>query len=789
MKLSEQWLREWVNPPIDSETLGAQLTMAGLEVDSVTSAAPAFNQVVVGLITEAVQHPDADRLRVCTVDVGQAEALQIVCGAPNARAGIKVAVALVGAVLPGDFKIKQSKIRGVESMGMLCSFKELGLAEETNGIMELLLDAPIGFDLRDYLKLDDQIIEIELTPNRGDCLSILGVARELSAINHVGIIKSECKEQNAAIEDTLPIKILNPEICPRYCGRVIRGIKLGVHSPLWMQERLRRSGIRPIHPVVDVMNYVMMELGQPMHAFDLNKLDRGLDVRLAHDNEEITLLDGRKVALSNSTLVIADKKGAQAIAGIMGGLDSSVTAETCDIFLESAFFTPDNIRAEARRYALQTDASYRFERGVDSLLPRIAINRASLLLQQIVGGELGPITEVVADDYLPKPVIINLKLADVQRLLGITVDEATIEKIFNALDILILAKDAASWQLQAPSFRFDLKISADLIEEIARSVGYDHIPAQAESYVARIVAQSAHELDVAAVSKTLVDRDYHEVISYSFIDPEWQQLFNPDQSAIHLVNPLAQDMSVMRTSLWPSLVKIGQYNLARQIERVRIFETGLIFSQGQQSLKIAGLVVGNECAEQWGLRHRATDFFDLKSDLEAVFALSKQAPGVQWRNARHPALHPGQSAELELGGVVLGYVGALHPRIAQASDIKQNIFLFELDFELLKKVKLSSYQAISKFPAVRRDLAMIVDQALPVAKLQENIQEELAECLNSLVIFDIYEGQNIEPGKKSVALGLIFQGADRTLVDEEINALVARVIARLEREFKIILRS
>ncbi len=788
MKLSEQWLREWVNPPIDSKQLGEQLTMAGLEVDSILPAAPAFSHVVIGQIKTAVPHPDADRLRVCSVDIGQSQNLEIVCGAANARAGIKIPVALVGAVLPGNFKIKQSKIRGVESFGMLCSSKELALTEEAEGIMELLTDAPIGVALCDYLKLDDQIIEIELTPNRGDCLSIQGVARELAAINNFGMIKSDCKELNATIQDKLSVELINPKACPRYLGRVIRGINTAAQTPLWMQERLRRSGIRSIHPVVDVMNYVMMELGQPMHAFDLNKLHGSIQVRPAEAGEQIKLLDGQTLTLKEATLVIADEQNPIAMAGIMGGLDSAVSATTKDLFLESAFFSPDSIGVEARSYGLQSDSSYRFERGVDPQLPRLAINRASVLLQQIVGGSLGPITEVSAADYLPVTHAIKLPLNQVPRLLGIEVDETKIENIFTALGIQITAKDQNVWQLQIPSFRFDLKIPTDLIEEIARMVGYDQIPTQTEQYAAHIVASPACELDLHTLTQLCVDRAYQEVISYSFIDPEWQQLFDPTQIPIRLANPLAQNMSVMRTSLWPGLLKISEHNLARQTDRVRIFEKALCFNDEQQSLKIGGLVAGPLFAEQWGLKSKAVDFFDLKADLEAILDLAKCGAEVKWVSAQHPALHPGQSAELKLAGQSLGFMGALHPSIAQILAIKQVPFLFELDFTVLRKVRFNRYEAISKFPSIRRDLAMLVDQALPVAKLQENIQEELAGCLNSLVIFDIYEGQNIEQAQKSVALGLVFQDVKRSLVDEEINILIARVIARLERECGIVLR-
>lgn len=789
MKLSEQWLREWVNPTVDNKVLAEQLTMAGLEVDSITPAAPAFNHVVVGLIKAVVPHPDADRLRTCTVDVGAAEPLQIVCGAPNARVGIKIPVALVGALLPGDFKINQSKIRGVESFGMLCSAKELGLIEEANGIMELLPDAPMGVDIGTYLKLDDQIIEIELTPNRGDCLSIQGVAREVAAINHLGILKPDFKEVASTIQDTFPVTVHESKACPRYLGRVVRGINTAALTPLWMQERLRRSGLRSIHPVVDIMNMVMLELGQPMHAFDLNRLQGGLHVRLAKMDESINLLDEQTLTLKTSTLVIADEKAPQAVAGIMGGRASAVSAETQDLFLESAFFQPSQIALEARQYGLQSDSSYRFERGVNPELPRLAMNRVSELILEIVGGRLGPITEVTNAAEIPQRPIVDFALVEVERLLGIQVKEDKLEALFNGLGIQIISKEKTVWKLKAPSFRFDLNAEADFIEEVARLVGYDHIPSQAQWMSAHILSDLAHELSTAKISKTLVDRGYQEVISYSFIDAESQQLFDPKQSPVRLKNPLTQDMAVMRTSLWPGLLKISEYNLARQSERVRLFEKGLCFVNDQQTMKLGGLITGNYLSEQWAEKSRKVDFFDLKADIEALLQLSKHSQEVKWLNAEHPALHPGQSARLELEGQLLGYVGALHPRLVQALDVKSLPYLFELNLELLKQSESTHYKAISKFPSMRRDVAMIVDQALRVAELQEKIQLELGECLNNLIIFDIYEGQPIEAGKKSVALGLVFQDPSRNLVDEEINALVARVIKRLENDFKISLRT
>ncbi len=792
MKLSEQWLRGWVNPPITAQALAEQLTMAGLEVDSVLPAAPAFSGVVVGLVQTVVPHPNADRLRLCTVKVGDAQSLEVVCGASNVRADLKVAVARIGALLPNNFKITESKIRGVVSQGMICSARELGLSDESEGIIELLPDAPIGINVRDYLKLDDHIIEIELTPNRGDCLSVQGVARELAAINSLGMLKLELKEQPAKHQESISVVVSQPEACPRYVGRVIRRINTHAQTPVWMQEHLRRSGLKCIYPVVDVMNYVMLELGQPLHAFDLSRLQGNIDLRFAHEGEKIKLLDGQEIVLKSSSLVVSDQQKAQAIAGIMGGLESAITASTEDLFLESAFFDPITIGVEARRYALQSDACYRFERGVDPELSRLAMIRASELLLQIVGGELGPITEVVHPEHLPARAPVSLSLAEVERLLGIKIESSRIEAIFLALGIKILSKSESTWQVQAPSFRFDLALEADFIEEIARLYGYNNIPAQTARYTARIAQESSTELTYSQITQVLVNRGYHETITYSFVDDKVQSLLNPEQSALRLLNPLAQDMSVMRSSLWPGLLSVAQVNKARQCERVRIFEQGVCLEeyqgQWQQRSKLGALITGSFLKEQWAEKVRPVDFFDLKADLEALLDLGSLT--VEWLpHPSHLALHPGQSARLECEGELLGYVGMLHPRWVQVLGLESAPGLFELDFERLRRHSLPRYQAVSKFPELRRDLAMIMDQTVPVASLRQKIHAELGECLKSLIIFDIYEGAPIEVGQKSVAIGLIFQDPQRTLVDDEINALLARVLTCLKREFKITLRT
>ncbi len=787
MKFSEQWLREWVNPPIDSEALATQLTMAGLEVESLSSAAHTFSGVFVGHVLSVAPHPDADRLRVCSVNVGESEPIQVVCGGANVRAGLKVPVARIGAVMPEDFKITQSKLRGVDSYGMICSTKELGLSEESSGIMELPEDAPIGRNIRDYLKLNDQIIEIDFTPNRGDCLSIQGIAREVGAINSLGQIKADSKTVTPTLKEIFPVNVSAPERCPRYFSRVIRHINTNALTPIWMQERLRRGGVRCIHPVVDVMNYVMLELGQPMHAFDLDKLQGGIEIRLANSEESLEVLDGRTITLAETSLVIADQNQAQALAGIIGGQLSAVGAGTQNLFLESAFFTPKTLGVEARHYGIQTDSSYRFERGVDFELPRVALERATQLLVEIVGGEVGPVNEATQPSELPSRGRVKLSARRLEQILGLSIDSTEVEGFLSSLGVEVLAVEDG-WNLRAPSFRYDLEIEADYIEEVARLYGYDRIPASPAHPAMKATRVPVMKTDDLA--RLLQDRGYHEIISYSFVDPALQALLHPNEESIRLINPMSQDLSVMRHSLWPGLMAALQHNLARQCDRVRMFETGLCFvsedGEWHQRPKIGGLMTGGLWKEQWGSPTRPVDFFDLKTDLEALLSFSRIE--AEWHPLNHNALHPGQSALLKLNGKVLGYAGALHPSVMQALGLEKAIYLFELDLELLKPSKGISYQPLSKFPSVRRDLSLLVERTLPIALLEQKIREDLGECLKSLIIFDIYDGQHIEKSKKSVAMGLIFQDPDRTLVDEEINALVARALSCAEREFEAKLR-
>jgi len=793
MQFSEKWLREWVDPSIDTAGLAEQLTMAGLEVDAMTGAASEFSGVVVGHVNSAEQHPDADRLRVCNVDMGGDEALEIVCGGKNVRAGLKVAVVKVGGLLVGGIKIKKSKLRGVVSHGMICSERELGLSDQDDGgILELPNDAPVGIDFREYLQLDDHCIDIDLTPNRGDCASIRGIAREIAAINSIKLKSSKLSAQPAAIKETFPVKISAKKACPRYVGRVIRNIQKNIETPMWMQERLRRSGLRSIHPVVDITNYVMLELGQPLHAFDLEKLDKGIDVRMAIKGEKISLIDGQEIELTNETLVIADHKQAQAIAGIMGGDSSAVNENTQHLFLESAFFAPAGITLSARHYGISTDSSYRFERGVDYELQALAVERVTELLLEILGGEAGPLIESLSKSDLPVPSKISLRRDQIKRLLGVTIEDADVKSILTSLGMTIKAQKSG-WEVTPPSYRFDLSLEADLIEELVRLYGYNKIPATHMSGEFTIPAQTEATISVPRVLRSLVDRGYHEAITYSFVDSKLQSLIDPEVESIALINPIASDMNVMRTSLWPGLLKALQYNQNRQIPRVRFFELGMCFcKKGEdwdQVTKLAGLASGNAHSLQWSVSERRVDFFDVKGDIAALLDLTRRSQDFRWVESSHPALHPGQTAALYDKGQPIGWIGVLHPNLVDKLGLAQSPVLFELDFEAIKARSMPKYRPISKFPATRRDIAIVVDKGVSVEAIEQKITKFGGHLLNMVQIFDIYAGEHIEYGKKSVALGLTFQDPSRTLIDDEINRVIDRVVTALEHEFNAKLRA
>jgi phenylalanyl-tRNA synthetase beta chain len=791
MRFSEAWLREWVNPPVDTRALADQLSMAGLEVDALEPAAPPFSGVVVGLVLAAERHPDADKLRVCRVDVGDGEPLQIVCGAANVAEGMRVPVAVVGAVLPGDFRIKRAKLRGVESQGMICSAKELGLAESSEGILPLGDGAPVGEDFRTWMALDDYCIELDLTPDRGDCLSVAGVAREVGVINRSPVHPVSLRPIPAVLDDRFPVHLEAPAACPRYAGRVIRGIDPAAETPLWMQERLRRSGLRSISPVVDVTNYVLLELGQPMHGFDLDRLQGFIRVRMARGGERLALLNDETVELRGDTLVIADESGAVALAGIMGGAETAVGDATRDVFLESAFFSPEAISGKARSYGLHTDSSHRFERGVDPALQDPAIERATRLLLDITGGQPGPLVVVSAADHLPRQPVLRLRRERVRRVLGLSLPDAAIEDILTRLGAT-LAPVQEGWDVTTPTARFDLVQEVDLIADIGRIHGYDNLPVShaASAAVTRARRETAFDLDRA--KGVLVDRGFHEVITYSFVSPELQRLVDPEQPVLTLANPISADMSDMRTSLWPGLLATARQNQARQQGRVRIFESGLRFRRQSRELlqdaMLAALAVGSADPEQWGEPERAADFFDLKADLEALLRLTGPPESYRFVPAEHPALHPGQAAAVERDGRRVGLIGMLHPALAAQLDIAGDAYLFEVELDGLGEGALPAFAPVSRYPAIRRDLALVVDADVPYERVRACVTAAAGEHLRDLILFDLYQGEKVESGSKSLALGLILQAASQTLTDQEVDHSINGILKRLENELGARLR-
>lgn len=794
MKFSELWLREWVNPAISSEELSEQITMAGLEVDGVEAVAGEFNGVFVGEVVECGQHPNADKLRVTKVNVGGERLLDIVCGAPNCRKGLKVAVATIGAVLPGDFKIKAAKLRGEPSEGMLCSFSELGISEDHDGIIELPVDAPIGTDIREYLKLNDNAIEISVTPNRADCLGIIGVARDVAVLNKLTLNVPAMDAVPAAIHDTFPITVEATDACPRYLGRVVKGINVKAATPLWMREKLRRCGIRSIDPVVDVTNYVLLELGQPMHAFDLNRLEGGIVVRMAKEGEKLTLLDGNEATLSADTLVIADQQKALAMGGIFGGEHSGVNEETQDVLLECAYFNPLSITGRARRQGLHTDASHRYERGVDPALQAAAMERATRLLIDICGGQAGPVIDVTNEATLPKRATITLRREKLDRLIGHHVEDAQVTDILERLGCKVsFAND--TWQAVAPSWRFDMEIEEDLVEEVARVYGYNNIPNVPVKADLIMTSHREANLPLKRVKTMLVDRGYQEAITYSFVDPKVQALLHPAEEALILPSPISVEMSAMRLSLWSGLLSAVVYNQNRQQSRVRLFETGLRFVPDtaanlgiRQDVMLAGVIAGNRYEEHWNLERQVVDFYDLKGDLEAILDLTGKLDDVQFKAETNPALHPGQSAAIYLAGKRVGFIGVVHPDLERKLDLNGRTVVFEIEWEALAERRIPQAREVSRYPANRRDIAVVVAENVPA-------EDILAECkkvgVNQVVgvnLFDVYRGKGVAEGYKSLAISLVLQDTTRTLEEEEIAATVAKCVEALKQRFQASLR-
>ncbi|WP_404399309.1 phenylalanine--tRNA ligase subunit beta [Idiomarina seosinensis] len=794
MKFSEQWLREWVNPPINSNELSEQLSMAGLEVDGFEPVAADFHTVVVGEVVECGTHPDADKLQVTKVNTNDGELLDIVCGAPNCRQGIKVVVAKVGALLPGDFKIKKAKLRGQASHGMLCSYKELGLLDDHEGIIELPDDAPVGEDYRQYLALEDNSFDIDLTPNRGDCLSIRGIAREVGVLNQLPVNEPKVPAVAPTIDDQRAIHLRAAAQCPRYLGRVIKGVDVSRPSPIWMTEKLRRSGIRSIDPVVDVTNFVLLELGHPMHAFDLDNVQGDIQVRLAQPGESLTLLDGTPIALDDDVLVIADEHKALAMAGVYGGQDSGVTTHSQNVFLESAFFAPDAILGKARRFGLHTDASHRYERGVDPDLQRTAMERATQLLLDIAGGEAGPVVEAVAESHLPSRPTVTLRAARLAKLLGMHIDEQQVTDILQRLGLGVEQQDAG-WQVKIPSYRFDLSIEEDLIEEVARIYGYNRIVAEAPAAQLRMSEHPEAQLSRHQLVDALVERGYQEAITYSFVDPKHQALLFSDSPALTLPHPISIDMSSMRLSLWPGLVNAVAYNQKRQQSLLALVETGLRFipdpmaeNDVRQEPVLAGIKSGKAVPENWSEAERNVDFYDLKGDVEALIARTGEANEFRFVADQHDALHPGQSAAIYKNGRKVGFIGALHPQYEKTFGLNQRAFVFEILLEAISIKRIPVAQTISRFPSIRRDLAVVLDQDIAAGEVLTELESIGISQLVGLNLFDVYQGEGVPAGKRSLALALTLQDKTKTLEEAEVNALVEQFVNRLKTQFDAILR-
>jgi len=778
MQFSESWLRSLVNPSLSSEQLAHLLTMAGLEVEEVTAVAPPFDKVVVAEVLSKDKHPDADRLNVLTVSIGQSEPLTIVCGAQNVTVGMKAPCALVGAKLPG-LEIKQAKVRGVASYGMMCSAKELGLAEESDGLMELAADAMVGQSIRAHLDLDDHLITLKLTPNRSDCLSLHGIAREVAALTGALLQPIPNASFKQISGRSCKVKVTASAACPRYTGRVITGVNAKAVTPAWMVQRLERCGLRNISALVDVTNYVLLELGQPLHAFDLAKLQGDLEVRFARDGESLQLLNDQKITLQSDMLVIADSKNAIALAGVMGGADSAVDDATCDIFLESAFFAPSVIVGKSRRLGFGSDSSYRFERGVDFAATQTSLDRATQLILDICGGQAGTLTEVCGE--LPARHPVKLRTSRVHRVLGLAMDADQIAQILSRLG-MVFQRQGEEFSVTPPSYRFDIAIEEDLIEEVARVYGYEKITPLPPQATMKILPQAEAQRPLAKLRQALVLRDYQEAINYAFVATEWEHDLCGNAAPIALKNPIASQMSVMRSSLLGGLLGSLGTNLARKQPRVRLFEVGGCFTAEAghyiQHERVAGLVYGTALPEQWGVAANNVDFYDVKGDVEALFSPTL----LSFEGAHHPASHPGRSARILLDGRAIGWIGELHPQWQQQYDLAQAVVWFEVELDALARGSVPKAVDVSRFPGVRRDLAVVVDDRVTVQSLLQAMQAEKIPHVVELELFDLYRGKGVEQGKKSLAFRVLLQDTQKTLTDAEIDQSIARLLAVLQQQ-------
>ncbi|CAB5500977.1 phenylalanine--tRNA ligase subunit beta [Bathymodiolus thermophilus thioautotrophic gill symbiont] len=787
MNISTTWLREWIDPKVSDEVLAEQLTMAGLEVDGMAPVAPYFENIVVGHVLSCEKHPDADKLNLCQVDVGKGDALQIICGANNIRADLKVIVATVGAVLPNGLKIKKAKLRGVESLGMICSDSELGMADSSEGIAELDANAPIGENIRKYLNLDDNIIELDITPNRGDCFSILGVVREVSA-NYELPFELPSFPVQTQVKSSINTSVSNTTACPKYLSRSVLGIDNTVKTPQWMIDKLVRSGQALHSPVVDITNFVLMELGQPMHAFDATKINGAIEVRNAKAGEKIALLNETTVTLNEDTLVVADSASVLAIAGVMGGLDSATQSNSTDILLESAFFEPVSIAGKARNYGLHTESSLRFERGVDFAITELALDRATQLIIEICGGQASDVNACIDKASLPKLLPITITQDKIHKILGFELEAKWIEKKFIGLDFEISSKTDNTWTVVPPSFRFDIRLPADLIEELARLYGYDKIPVQKLSLDANINAVEEAQIDKYDIAQSLVTRGYQEVITYSFISEKYHNLINANANKIALSNPISAELSVMRSSLWAGLLQSVESNQRRGHNNARFFEIGLCFSgvkANEQSNKLAGIISGNRFDAQWSGDLMPVDFFDAKADLESLLKLT----GVtfEFSASEHPALQKGQTAKITLNDKQVGWIGALAPNVAKELSLPK-CYLFEIDLPVLLAGKIAKYEAFSQYQQSQRDIALVLDEATPVAVLIDSIEAMQQQNFVGVSLFDVYAGENIEIGQKSIALNLVYQSLEATMDDAQVNNKVDKVLDLLQSKFGAVQR-
>ncbi|MDT8408826.1 MAG: phenylalanine--tRNA ligase subunit beta [Wenzhouxiangellaceae bacterium] len=785
------WLKQWVPSDLEAEQVADLLTGAGLEVDEISAIGEGLDGVVVGLISDCRPHPDADRLKVCEVDFGGEHSVTIVCGAPNARVGLKAPLATVGTTLPNGMKIKPARLRGIASNGMLCSAPELGVGEAADGLLELPEDAAVGQAVSQALGLPDQIIELDLTPNRADCLSIRGIAREFAALTGLDCREPVIQPQPATGTRRLDIELLDPQDCSRYVGRIIEGVDTAAATPAWMVQRLERCGLRSLGPIVDATNYVLLELGQPMHAFDLDAIEGGIRVRRAVEGDRITLLDGQQIEPDNDMLLICDHRRPLALAGIMGGADSAVGEGTSDILLESAWFNPASIIGKGRRLGLATDSAHRFERGVDPRLQQTAIERATQLIVEIAGGRAGPIMDVSKPEYMPETPVIELRTARVNKLLGTSLESVQVEQVLERLGMR-LETIAGGFRVRPPSARCDLSIEVDLIEEIARLVGYDKLPSRAPRGRLRAIVLSERMASMQLLRASLQARGFQEILTWSFVSNAELERLSMADTAQPLANPLSQELAVLRTGLLPGLLRTASSNLRHQQSRLKLYEIGHVFSGGDQPLeteRLALLVAGDAAPESWHIKRRGVDFFDLKGELEQLWRCLGHAPdALEYRAAPRDWLHPGQSAELLIDGELVGWAGQMHPAVAGKLGLEVGVFVAEMALLPMRERDVPEYRGLQRFPAVRRDLALIVPESVPASKLKKVSQKVAGALLEECIIFDNYQGKEIESGCKSLAIGLILRDVSRTLTDGEVDSIVVTVMESLKRECNIRLR-